>query len=93
MNRTVFHSQWGSIRTMNLITTTTTIGYARLSATWESSWRGLTGWIQLSLSKKIHIPVVSVEACANQTLGGYLLLNFGCISQKTAKHNQIPPAP
>jgi len=50
-------------------------------------------WIQLSSSKKIHIPMVSVETCANQTLGGYLLLNFGCISQKTAKHNQIPPAP
>lgn len=44
MNCTVFHSQWGLIRTINLnfITTTTTISYARFSATWESSWQGLT---------------------------------------------------
>lgn len=39
------------------------------------------------------MPMVSVEACANQTLGSHLPLSFGCISQKSAKHDQIPLAP
>lgn len=69
------------------------IGYARLSATWESSRRGLTVDGYNYHLVKIHMPMVSVEACANQTLGSHLPLSFGCISQKSAKHDQIPLAP
>ena len=61
--------------------------------TWESSRRGLTVDGYNYHLVKIHMPMVSVEACANQTLGSHLPLSFGCISQKSAKHDQIPLAP